>query len=360
MTAALRLRHLDEASPWNAAAQELVCMAATLEAPEVKTFTFETADKNWFRYLPGQFITLELPQAGPDVRRTYTLSSSPSRPFVLSVTVKAQPGSIGGRWMIDHLEPGMRLTAHGPAGRFTLHHHPASRYLFISAGSGVTPMMSMTRWLFDLDGRADIAFIHAARSPEDIIFRDETEWMARRMPAFRLAWIVESASGGWAGFRGRLSAGLLPEMVPDFAGREIFCCGPGPFMAGVRAMLAASGFDTRHYHEESFQAPADPPARSPVEPPLRPPGSDAPVLVFAQSGVEHACQPDHTVLAAARSIGINIPSACQSGLCGTCKIRCLEGRVDMRHDGGISDDEIAAGYILACCSRPLGRVAVEV
>lgn len=339
-------------SPRNDRTQLLICLSAITEAPGVKTFTFETAEHSWFRYAPGQFMTFELPEAGPNVQRSYTLSSAPSRPFTVSVTVKAQAESIGSRWMLDHLKPGMRLRALGPAGSFTLQHHPAGKYLFISAGSGITPMMSMTRWLYDQGRVADIAFLHAARSPGDIIFRDEIEWMAGRMQPFRLAWIVENPSSRfWPGFRGRISAGLLPEMAPDFGEREIFCCGPGPFMAEIRAILENAGFDMRHYHEESFH-----PATLGTS--ISSPGEMS-RLIFAQSGVEHDCRPGETLLMAAKSIGINIPSACQSGLCGTCRLRCLEGRVDMRHNGGILDEEIAEGYILACCSTPLGSVTIE-
>lgn len=344
-------------SPWNDRTQLLICLSVITEAPAVKTFTFETAERSWFRYAPGQFITFELPEAGPNLLRSYTLSSTPSRPFTLSVTVKAQTESIGSRWMLDHLTPGMRLKAYGPVGSFTLHHHPAEKFLFISAGSGITPMMSMTRWLHDQSRAADIAFIHAARSPRDLIFRDEIEWLAGRMQPFRLAWIVEDPSSHfWPGFRGRLTHTLLPEISSDFHEREIFCCGPEPFMASVRGILGDAGFDMRHYHEESFH-----PAASIQAPDLPSPeiadGSSR--LVFTQSGIEHDCLPGETVLLAARSIGINIPNACQSGLCGTCKIRCLEGQVDMQHNGGILEEEIAEGYILACCTRPLGRVAIE-
>lgn len=344
-------------SPWNDRTQQLLCLSAITEAPGVKTFTFEAAERSWFRYAPGQFLTFALPGAGPNVLRSYTLSSTPSRPFTVAVTVTAQAESIGSRWMVDHLKPGMQLRAYGPAGSFTLHHHPAEKVLFVSAGSGITPMMSMTRWLHDQSRAADVAFIHAARSPRDIIFRDEIEWMAGRMQPFRLAWIVEDPSSRfWPGFRGRLSQVLLPEMIPDFREREIFCCGPEPFMASVRGILAATGFDMHFYHEESFHPAA---AQRPPIPSLRETQPDAARLVFAQSGIEHDCRPDDTILTAAKSIGINILSACQSGLCGTCRLRCLEGRVDMQHNGGILDDEIAGGYILACCSKPLGRVVIE-
>src|SRR3546814_1576281 len=90
------------------------------DLPDVKSFCFKTADDSWFRYLPGQFITLELPVNDEKLLRTYTLSSSPSRPLAISVTVKAQPDSLGSRWLLDNLKVGDRITAYGPGGLFSL------------------------------------------------------------------------------------------------------------------------------------------------------------------------------------------------------------------------------------------------
>jgi glycine betaine catabolism B len=159
-------RHLDEMAPWNDRLQVLEVIGVTDEAPEVKTFTFRSDAQTWFRYKPGQFVTLELPAADGPVMRTYTLSSSPSRPFSISVTVKAQAGSTGTRWMFDNLKPGVRIKALGPGGDFTHHNHPAPKYLFISAGSGITPMMSMLRWLNDCAPWTDVSFVNCARRPE--------------------------------------------------------------------------------------------------------------------------------------------------------------------------------------------------
>ena len=120
------------------------------------------------------------------LHRTYTISSSPSRPTSLTITVKAQPDSIGTRWMLDYLRPGMRLKATGPAGVFSYLHHPAKKYLFISAGSGVTPMVSMLTHMYDGGRDPDIVFINCARRPSEIIFRQRLEMMSSRIRKSRL------------------------------------------------------------------------------------------------------------------------------------------------------------------------------
>jgi ferredoxin-NADP reductase len=357
-------QHLDQMRPWNDRAQTLECIGVTDEAPEVKTFTFRADDRTWFRYRPGQFVTLELPAAPVPLMRTYTLSSSPSRPFSVAVTVKAQPGSTGTRWMFENLGPGSRIKAYGPAGDFSLHHHPAQKYLFLSAGSGITPMMSMLRWLSDLVPTTDIAFVNCARRPEEIIFRSELSLLTTRMTALTLGLLVEERSGreSWWGPVGRIDATRLALMVPDYREREIFCCGPDPFMRTVRRLLDEAGFDPARYHQESFSAPATEPDVPKAESSLHQESAPAPAetvpIRFALSGVEAAAGAGQTVLQAARSAGIRISAACEFGLCGTCKVKCA-GPVEMNHNGGILDHEIGEGFILACCSKPLGPIEIE-
>jgi ferredoxin-NADP reductase len=353
---------LDQMTPWNSARQMLVCTSVTDEAPDVKTFTFAVEGGGWFRYMPGQFITVELRAKGGDLHRTYTVSSSPSRPYSIAVTVKAQPTSIGTRWMFGNIMPGSRLRAYGPSGHFTLARNPARKYLFISAGSGITPMMSMLRWLADCDPGADVAFLNSARRPEEIIFRDELEMLARRMPNLSLGFLPEgrSAAAPWGGLMGRIDRYKFALLVPDFMDREIFCCGPDPFMKAVSTIVRAEGFDMGHYHQESFGATsiAESVHKQANEVVAR--GKAAGLTVsFLGSNEQAVCEAGQTILETARSAGVRIPAACESGICGTCKVLKRAGEVDMRHNGGISEQEIAGGYVLACCARPLSAVEVE-
>lgn len=357
-------RNLDEMVPWNDRLQVLEVIGVTDEAPDVKTFTFRSDNQTWFRYKPGQFVTLELPAEPAPVMRTYTLSSSPSRPFSIAVTVKAQAGSIGTRWMFDHLKPGVRIKAYGPSGDFSLHQHPAAKYLFVSAGSGITPMMSMLRWLNDCAPWTDVAFVNCARRPEEIIFRKELELLGTHMPGLSLGFMIEERSSreGWFGHMGRIDAVRLPLLSPDFREREVFCCGPDPFMRAVRGMLEASGFDMSRYHQESFAAPVveevPAPFSMPGEGTETVPDAVLPVR-FSLSDVDADCLSGQTVLQTARASGVRIPAACEFGLCGTCKVRKLSGEVEMSHNGGILDHEIDDGFILACCSKPLSAIEVE-
>lgn len=359
MNMVVTYKHIDEMKPWSDKLQLLECISVTPETQDVMTFLFRSEDQNWFRYLPGQFVTLELPVGKEPLYRTYTLSSSPSRPYALSVTVKAQANSIGTRWMFDNLRPGMKIRALGPLGDFSYVRHPGDKYLFISAGSGVTPMMSMVRDMSDLAPQSDIAFINCSRSPSDIVFRHELEYLARFMPKLSLGFIVENCGRTdlWSGLKGMVDKAKIALLSPDFMERTVFCCGPEPFMAAVRSMLDASGFDMSRYHQESFSPAAPVTVGESVLTDVD--GEALSMVGFTLSGKEMACQPGQTVLMTARAAGVRIGAACESGICGTCRVLKLSGEVEMNHNGGILDDEIEEGYILACCSRPLTDVKVE-
>ena len=343
----------------------LECVSIVPEMPNTASFSFRAPSGALFDFQAGQFLTLEIPAPGEPggvVHRTYTISSSPSRPRSITITAKAQADSIGTRWMLDNLKPGMRLRALGPAGLFTNAESTAKKFLFISAGSGITPMMSMTACMWDEGRDLDVVFINCAKKPSEIIFRQRLELMASRTDGLDLKFVVEEPDrySPWTGYQGQLNQLMLGLMAPDYMDREVYCCGPDPFMQAVREALTGMGFDMESYHQESFGAPVETEADQPDLDDVVPDEDTNAVIHFVSSDVTAKVAETETVLSAARSVGLNIPSGCTFGVCGTCKVKKTEGDVHMVHNGGISDDDIEAGYILACCSNPIGKVAVEV
>ncbi|MBV9562169.1 MAG: hybrid-cluster NAD(P)-dependent oxidoreductase [Bradyrhizobium sp.] len=337
------------------------CCSVVPEAPDTATISFVAPNGAPFRYRPGQFLTLEVPVPGGPEWRTYTISSSPSRPLGVSLTVKAQPNSVATRWMLDNIRPGMQIRAKGPAGTFALAPDAREKYLFISAGSGVTPSVSMTTYLFDRGTGIDVVLVSCAKRPSELICRRSLELMAARVPSIKLHFIVEQEDpfDVWTGYRGRLSQILLGAIAPDYLERHVYCCGPEPFMKSVRDMLNALGFDMSRYFQESFTQPVYTDAQGPDIGDFVPKEADPAELVFESSGVTVQCSQADTILRIAKSAGLNIPSGCTIGVCGTCMIQKTSGDVHMVHNGGISDEDIADGYILACCSHPIGRVTVD-
>ncbi|NMG00431.1 hybrid-cluster NAD(P)-dependent oxidoreductase [Aromatoleum toluolicum] len=342
----------------------LICCQVRQETHDVKSFLFRPRSPGLIRFLPGQFLTLELEVDGETVNRCYTISSPPTRPDTLSITVKRVPGGKVSNWLHDHLAPGMSLRALGPNGDFSCALHPAGKYLFLSGGSGITPLMSMSRSFHDLGEDRDVVFVHSARTPTDIIFRRELGLLAANQPHFRTAFVCEGRGGEaeWAAPTGYLDLQLLARIAPDFGEREVFCCGPAPYMAAVRALLTEGGFDMARYHEESFSfadLPSDPAEEDSTSAGVTTCETVGFSVEFSKSGHTVACAPGQKVLEAARVAGLRLPSSCAKGMCGTCKSRLVSGEVHMEHGGGIRQREIDQGYILPCCSTPLSDLVIE-
>lgn len=344
----------------------LVCHQVQQVTHDVRTFVLASRGRHRFRQLPGQYVTVSVEVDGATLSRCYTITSPPTRPHTLSITVKRVPGGIVSNHLHEHLRPGRELRVDGPFGNFSIAHHPAPRYLFMSAGSGITPLMAMTRTLHDLGAPTDVVFVHFARTPEDIVFRAELDAIAARNPGVRLLHVVEDegGEGGWSGLRGRVGTALLSAAVMDAAERETFVCGPGPFMAAARAALLALGLPPTRYHEETFVF--EDLARD--LPPLSGPSGEGPAsqaelvgyeVSFRRSGRTITCRPDQFVLDAALEAGLTLPSSCGLGMCGTCKTTLLEGTVDMTHQGGIRQREIDNGKVLICCSRPTSPLVID-
>jgi ferredoxin-NADP reductase len=358
------------APAWGPDDEWLECVRVRDETHDVRSFVLRPVQARSFRYRPGQFITLGLDIDGERVNRCYTLCSSPTRPDTLMITVKRVPGGQVSNWLHETMRPGTRLSVTGPSGNFCFPPGPvtvpARGQLYLSGGSGITPLMSMSRAWADLGLDADVQFIHAARTPQDIAFDDELKLLARALPRWRATMVCEGRGDtpGYSGLLGRLSLPLLRSQVPDFLEREVWCCGPAPFMAAVRAMLVDAGFDMTRYHEESFsfQAAAEDAAAT-AEPAT---GADAAsssaqrfAIILKTRNERFECGADETILKAAQRAGVRWPFSCASGVCGTCRTRKLSGEIDMNQGGGLRPREVAQGWMLPCCSKPRSDLELD-
>ncbi len=369
------------------AAQEITvrCVQIIQETHDVKTFRFVAEPELLFYFKPGQFVTLKLPitnQKGQPIRRSYSISSSPSRPHTLDITVKRVsasspelPSGLVSNWLHDQLEVGMTLSLQGPHGDFNCIDHPADKLLLISAGSGITPMMSIAQWLSDLAANTDITFIHAARTPLEIIFRQRLELLAAQHPHFQIAFTLTQKSSAaptfpWSGYRGRLNPAMLSAICPDFMARTAFVCGPAGFMTSTRDLLAAASFPMENYFEESFGPPPSqfpsasiapsPAESSPLSPSLP---LSSPIVEFAvefsTSGKTIPCDATETLLDIAEQAGIALASGCRMGSCGACKQALTAGEVcyDIEPKG-LSESDRANGHVLTCIAKPVGKVVL--
>lgn len=349
-----------ERPTWRGGDDRLRCLSVSDEAPGVKTFTFAPASGAAVRFHAGQFISLRLPLADGEVWRCFTIASSPLDEEAIALTIKTQGDAAtinasASAWMHHHLQPGMSLAGRPPAGPFCLMHPPAAPLLLVSAGSGATPMVSIARFLRDIGDPTPVHYVHLGRSEADWLFKPEIEAIAAELGSWTLDWLTTAA--------GRPDAAAFARLIPDLAQREVFACGPAGFMAAVEEAHAKAGGPSAAFRKEAFVAIPIPDLAAEAEPAAA--GSAAGTaarftLRFEPSGKSAEAGPEETVLAVAGRLGIAISYACADGICGTCRIRKLDGEVEMNHQGGIEDDEIAEGDILACCSYPRSSLVLKV
>jgi ferredoxin-NADP reductase len=333
--------------------QVVVCQRVIDETHDVRTFVLTSKSGRLFSFKAGQYVLVHLRAAGTALTRAYSVASPPTRPLDLQITVKRTPGGVVSNWLHQNLKEGNEIEVEGPIGEFNFDDLPSDKPLFLSGGSGITPVMSMLRALTDRGFAKELCFVHSARTPTDIIFRSELEALAARFPNVHVHCVCAEGGDGWAGKTGLMDAAMLLQLVPNVHQRTIYACGPEPYMAAIRSCLRELCINPSQFHEESFGGAGRP------SPPVDANGGVTSSVHFAQSGKWYDCGRGETILEAAREVGVFIPSACQQGICGTCRVTKVSGEVEMRDFGTLTAEQVAGGAILACCSRPRGAVSVD-
>ncbi|MCL1056948.1 hybrid-cluster NAD(P)-dependent oxidoreductase [Shewanella gelidimarina] len=351
-----------EAKQWQAGEHQLVCVEKWNETHDVVSFRFQGIKPVKFHFKPGQFLTLLLEIDGEKIGRSYTISSSPSRPFSVVLTIKQIDGGKVSNYLANNLDVGHVVRALGPDGAFNLIDIKAENYLFLSAGCGITPMYSMSRWLADTQISPDVCFLHSAKSTQDLIFKDSLEQIAERSHQFRLNYILENVDAEPCAHvdaqAGRLSADNLQRLVPDFQSRTVFVCGPEPYMAAVKALLESLNFNMAQFNQESFGsfkgdlgelAAAKESASS----------DDASGFMLRVGDKTRSLTSGQTILDGVEAEGLPIIAACRSGVCGACKCKVVEGETESSSQMSLTPDEIAQGYVLACSTKLKSNVTLE-
>ncbi|MCZ4281056.1 hybrid-cluster NAD(P)-dependent oxidoreductase [Kiloniella laminariae] len=334
----------------------LRCVQIIQETHDIRTFKFIADPQQRFDYKAGQFLTLFVPIDGKVVSRCYTISSSPSRPDSLTITVKRVTGGKVSNWLHDHLAIGSTLEAQGPSGQFHLQENQPRQLLLLSGGSGITPMLSMLRFITDNALDFDIHFHHSARRNCDLVSWQELTLLARQVPGLKLSFNTSQekpdTSHSNKVFEGRLTRDKLIEVCPDLLERSIFVCGPDAFMKTAQEDLRILGLPDDQYEQESFSI-------VPLAPPEDARGESYKIH-FTKSGVTTEIKGNQTVLTVAEASGIDAPYSCRGGICGTCKQLLVSGSIAAPNAMGLSNEEVDTGFFLPCCSFPRSDLSVDI
>jgi glycine betaine catabolism B len=357
----LEVRRVVPSGPWSGA---LRIARIFIETPAIKTFRLmaPTGDPIPFDFLPGQFLTLTLDQDGKTIKRSYTMASSPTQRDYVELTIKREDLGVVSRYLHDRVCEGDILQVAAPQGTFTFTGIEADSIVLLGGGVGLTPLMSVIRYLTDRGWPQDIYLLYCCRSTEDFVFREELEHLQRRHSTLHVVATMTRAEGTtWMGPTGRLTKELLVETVPGLPSRRIHLCGPPAMMDALRAILLDLGVPRGRIKTEAF-GPAEKPLQRQAA--VQAAMAEAhpvttPAVTFTLSGKAAPLPPGTTVLEAAEHVGVLIDSSCRVGTCGTCKVMLLKGSVTMAVEDALDPEEKAHGLILACQATATGNIEVE-
>ena len=352
------------------------------ETPTVKTFRLMEPDGGAmpFTFLPGQFLTFSAENDGRRVRRSYTIASSPTQHDYVEITVKREEQGIESRYLHDQVSIGDLLEVSGPSGVFTFTGNESDSIVLIAGGVGITPMMCIIRYLTDRAYRGDIFFLYGARTTQDLIFREELEFLQRRHVNLHFVATLSDAEGDpWTGAKGFISKEFIARLVPDIARRRVHVCGPPPLMETVKKELLDLGVAKEKIKTEAFgpalgaavslsaanpgDVPAMTHARDVTPAPLSAAAPTVPstqsTVQFSKSGRSGVLAPNQSVLEAAEAIGVAIDFSCRVGICGICVVPLISGTVTMEVEEGLPDDQKAKGIILACQAKSSDNLVID-
>jgi ferredoxin-NADP reductase/ferredoxin len=324
---------------------------------KVKTFRFVNPKGGDlpFQHVAGQFVTLDIEPKGIPTKRSDTIASPPSWRDRMEIAVKREDQGLVSRWLHDDLQPGALVRVEAPGGTFAFSGQEATSVVLIGGGVGITPMMSIARYLTDTNWPGTIYMILGFLSPRDYIFQHEIEDLKARNPLLRVvATVSDVGDTNWSGPTGYVDARLIASTVPDIALHLVHVCGPPPMMAAVKTTLASLGVPERQIKMEAFGTDKRKPAQG-----ANKPGKVVAEVIFESSGMTALAKEGMSLLEVAEEANVYIENACRSGTCGACMVKLKGGKVSMEVDDALSDAEKEEGFILACQSTAEGNVILD-
>lgn len=337
------------------------------ETPDAITIHFWHPLNEVIKYKAGQFITIVVPIDGKKVRRSYSMSSSPTADTAIAVTVKRVAGGLVSNWLNDNVKVGDFLEIIEPMGNFWVEpdFNKQRHIVLFAAGSGITPLMSIAKTILKSEPNSRVSLIYGNRHESTIIFKKElAELESKCRGRFDVVNILSKPSETWVGGFGHInqaqSVYYTKQLGVQYDEAEFYLCGPTGMMEEVIKALHMFEVPQSRIHKENFNAPM----LDEVHETTSTEASDGPqTITIRYEGDVHTfeVQPHQTILEAALELDIDLPYSCQAGMCTACLGKCVEGKVKLDEEDGLTQKELDNGFILTCVAHPVGPgVVIEI
>lgn len=335
------------------------------ETADAVSFSFEVPPQQQpeYQFKQGQYITLKLTVKGEEIRRSYSLCSSPYEKEI-RVAVKEVSGGRASTFINRELKVGATMEVMTPMGTFhsVLSGGNKKNYVLFAGGSGITPMMSIIKSVLYVEKQSTITLIYANKNEESTIFKTELDGLAASNPNLKVVYVLDQPASQISDLqKGIVTKEKALALIENFGGvnaDEYFICGPGPMMENVKTTLEGLKIAKEKIHIEYFNAVID--AVNKEENNSLGANVKSKIKVL-QYGIETDFElqtSSISILDAAIEAGVDAPFSCKGAVCCTCRAKVLEGKVKMDANFALTDAEVEEGFILTCQAHPLTEKVV--
>ncbi len=316
--------------------------------------------KDAFAFKAGQHLTLRTDMNGEDLRRNYSVCVAPHENEI-RIAVKQMPGGRFSSWANANLKQGAEIEVLPPLGRFVIPQSDGSEpyYIALAGGSGITPVLSILKTVLKENPRARFTLLYGNRDSASIMFLEELAGLKNRyLERLEIYHFLENEAEEIELFNGRLDTAKCEEvfstLVDVKSADAFFICGPGPMMDAAEAALVARGVAPERIFIERFttgKVSAEQLARDEALQ-QKAQGTQLTVTLDGRRSKIAFNAEKGNILESVQAAGLPAPYACKGGVCSTCRAKVLSGSVTMKKNYGLSDEEVAQGYVLTCQSVP--------
>lgn len=302
---------------------------------------------------PGQFLTVLFDLDGEEIRRGYSIASSPHELPIVHLAIKRQSDGFASTHLLDQLKKGEKIKTLPPLGNFTVVTNPENKnnYIMIGAGSGITPLMAMIKAVLNNEPKSKVLLVYGNHDEDSIIFKTDIERLQNKHSNFSVIHTLSNANNNWKGETGRISKEQLIVFIKDFLEEsekgEYYICGPTGMMQTAFESLEELNVSKNQIHREIYNTKVVEDDEEIDE------VTREVTIILEGEKYKITVEPDESILEKALSEGLPVPNSCQYGSCGTCRAELLSGKLKLVDQSVLSEEEIEQGYCLTCVGYPL-------